>query len=84
MQIARKLILLPVTWRWRYPLSSWKFWLKEVWYRDLDSYWCCSCIGAYGEQVCGCYAVTVWEHCVWSSFPHSVAVRLAPNVWNES
>lgn len=77
----RKLFLLLVCFNFMQPVRSLKYWRKEVLNRDIDGYWCCSCVGYNGEQVCGCYAVTVWEYCIWSSLPRWVAERLAPHVW---
>lgn len=77
----RKLFLLLITFRIRYPRESWRFWMKEVYRRELNDYWCCSCIDGFGQMPCGCYAVTVWEHYVWISLPRWAAVRLAPHVW---
>jgi hypothetical protein len=84
MQLFRKLFLLPIVFRWRYPRESWRFWVKEVWRSDLDSYFCCSCIDYTGQQVCGCYAASVWQECIWRSLPRRVAKVLAPGMWQGS
>lgn len=67
-----KLLALLFVLRWRHPRETFRWWLDEVWRKNLQDFYCCS------GHMCGCQAITVWQQAIGMSTPRWISRRLAP------
>jgi len=58
--MIEKLYLLVLMLRY-HSREAYRVWKKEIWSKNLGDLYCCTALDLYGQQNCGCHAVTVRE-----------------------